>query len=121
VLFEISRRGIALRCGHTEDRLNAKPTSALTPELIEGIREHKMEIIKIVREDGEMRLSDIVQSERQVFDLARELYRPRRRCPRRPPGRRRLLDKLFRHLDPKGRNDTDAVDIAETRPRSQPR
>ena len=74
VLFEISRRGIALRCGRTEDQLNAKPTSALTPELIEGIRAHKMEIIKIVREDGEMRRSDIVQSERQVFDLAREFF-----------------------------------------------
>ena len=74
LLYQIAEAGITLTCGRTEDRLNAKPTSALTPELIEGIREHKMEIIKIVREDGEMRLSDIVQSERQVFDLARELF-----------------------------------------------
>jgi len=74
VLSEISRRGITLRCGRTEDRLNAKPTSALTPELVEEIREHKMEIIQIMREDEDMRRTGIIQSERQVFDLAREHF-----------------------------------------------
>ena len=49
LLFEISRRGITLTCGSTEDRLNAKPTSALTPKLIEEIRQHKMNIIQIMR------------------------------------------------------------------------
>ena len=74
LLFEISRRGITLTCGRTEDRLNAKPMAALTPELIGEIRQHKMEIIKIMREDEEMRRTGVIQSERQVFDLAREVF-----------------------------------------------
>lgn len=78
LLFEISRRGITLTCGSTEDRLNAKPTSALTPKLIEEIRQHKMEIIQIMREDEEMRRNGIIQSERQVFELASEYFDPSR-------------------------------------------
>jgi hypothetical protein len=74
LLYEISRRGITLTCGHTEDRLNAKPTAALTPELVEKIRQHKKELIRVVREDEEMRRTGIIQSERQVFDLSRELF-----------------------------------------------
>jgi hypothetical protein len=74
LLFEISKRGITLTCGRTVDRLNAKPTAALTPELIEEIRQHKQEIIQTLREDEEMRRTGIIQSERQVFDLAREFF-----------------------------------------------
>jgi hypothetical protein len=73
LLFRIAEAGITLTCSKTEDRLNAKPTSALTPDLIE-IREHKMETIQIMREDEEMRRTGIIQSERQVFDLAREHF-----------------------------------------------
>ena len=72
LLYEISRRGITLTCGHTGDRLNAKPTAALTPGLIEEIKEHKNELIRVVREDEEMRRTGNIQSERQVFDLWRE-------------------------------------------------
>ena len=74
LLYEISKRGITLTCGHTEDRLNAKPTAALTAELIEEIKKHKNELIQIVREDEEMRRTGIVQNERQVFELAREFF-----------------------------------------------
>jgi TubC N-terminal docking domain len=74
LLYRISEAGITLTCGRIEDRLNAKPTSALTPELIEGIKEHKMEIIRIKREDEEMRRTGIIQCERRVFDLAREFF-----------------------------------------------
>ena len=74
LLYQISEAGITLTCGRTEDRLNAKPTSALTPELIRRIKEHKMEIIQIMREDEEMRRTGRIQSERQVFDLAREYF-----------------------------------------------
>jgi len=74
LLFEISKRGITLTCGPTEDRLNAKPTAALTPELIEEIRQRKKELIQVVREDEEMRRTGIIQSERQVFELAREFF-----------------------------------------------
>lgn len=76
LLFEIAEAGITLTCSKTEDRLNAKPTAALTPELIEGIKEQKAEIIRIMREDEEMRRTGIIQSERQVFDLAREFFGP---------------------------------------------
>ena len=74
LLFKISEAGITLTCGGTENRLNARPTSALTPELIAEITEHKMEIIQIMREDEEMSRTGIIQSERQVFDLAREFF-----------------------------------------------
>ena len=74
LLYEISRRGITLTCGHTGDRLNAKPTASLTPELIEEIKQHKKELIQVVREDEEMRRTGIIQSERQVFDLARGFF-----------------------------------------------
>ncbi len=74
LLFRIAEAGITLTCSKTEDRLNAKPTSALTPDLIKEIREHKMEIIQIMREDEEMRRTGIIQSERQVFELAREHF-----------------------------------------------
>jgi hypothetical protein len=74
LLYQISEAGITLTCGRTEDRLNAKPTSALTPELINEIKEHKMEIIQIMREDEQMRRSGIIQSERQVFELAHEFF-----------------------------------------------
>ena len=74
LLFRLSEAGITLTCGHTGDRLNAKPTAALTPELVEEIRQHKMEIIQIMREDEEMRRTGIIQSQRQVLKLAREHF-----------------------------------------------
>ena len=74
LLYRISEAGVTLRCRRTEERLNASPASALTPELIEAIREHKMDIIRIMREDEEMRRTGIIQSERQVFVLAREYF-----------------------------------------------
>src|SRR5919112_1893664 len=80
LLIEIAERGITLTCGRSEDRLNAKPTNALTPELIAEIKEHKGEIIEIMREDERKREdrvleeTGIIQSERQVFKLAREYF-----------------------------------------------
>jgi hypothetical protein len=74
LLYRIAEAGITLTCSKTEDRLNAKPTSALTPNLIKEIKEHKMEIIQIMREDEALRCSGIIQCERQVFDLAHEFF-----------------------------------------------
>jgi len=74
LLYQIDKAGVMLSYFADEDRLNAKPTTALTPELVDEIREHKMEIIRIMREDEEMRRTGIIQSERQVFDLAREYF-----------------------------------------------
>ena len=80
LLIEIAERGITLACGRTEDRLNAKPTAALTSELIAQFREHKQEIIGIMHEDERKRQdrilekTGVIQSERQVFELAREYF-----------------------------------------------
>jgi hypothetical protein len=74
LLYRISEASIVLTCGREGDRLNARPASALTPELMEEIREHKMDIIRVMREDEEMRRTGIIQAERQVFDLAREYF-----------------------------------------------
>jgi hypothetical protein len=74
LLYRIDEAGVVLSYFADEDRLNAKPTAALTPELIAEITKHKMEIIQIMREDEEMRRTGRIQSERQVFDLAREYF-----------------------------------------------
>ena len=70
---QIYEAGIELSYFHEEDRLNAKPTAALTPELVNHIREHRTEIIRIMQ-DKEMCRTGIIQSEYQVFDLAREYF-----------------------------------------------
>ena len=76
LLYRTDRAGIVLSYFANEDRLNAKPTSALTSELIEEIRLHKQEITRILREDEEMRCTGTIQSERQVFEMAREYFGP---------------------------------------------
>ena len=76
--MSFTERGVTLTCGRTEDRLNAKPAGVLTPNLIAEITEHKSEIIRIMREDEENRrleVTGIIQSERQVFEMAREWFR----------------------------------------------
>jgi hypothetical protein len=74
VLYAISEAGLTLKASKTEDLLKVYPAEMLTPDLAAAIREHKADIIRIVREDEEMRHTGIIQSERQVFELARELF-----------------------------------------------
>ena len=74
ILFAISEAGLTLEAGKTEDTLKVYPAQRLTRELAEAIREHKAEIIRILREDEEMHHTGIIQSERQVFELAREHF-----------------------------------------------
>lgn len=74
LLYRIDERGVTLRCGRSDDRLHYTPPGALSPELVAELRTHKQEIIQIIREDEEMRRTGIIQSERQVFDLAREFF-----------------------------------------------
>ncbi len=88
LLIEIAKRNITLTCGRTEDRLNAKPAAALTPELIAELREHKAEIIEIMREDERLRenrrLEETgrIQNERQIFEMARKRFGdPEREVP----------------------------------------
>jgi hypothetical protein len=74
VLFAISEAGLTLKASKTENTLKAYPSENITPELAAAIREHKTEIIRILREDEEMRRTGVIQSERQVFELAREHF-----------------------------------------------
>jgi hypothetical protein len=80
LLIEIAERGITLTCGSIENRLNAKPTKALTPMLIAEIKEHKAEIIALMhederrREDRRLQESGVIQSERQVFEMAHAYF-----------------------------------------------
>jgi hypothetical protein len=74
LLYRIAERGVSLRCGWTEDRLHYAPKDVLGPELLAELRRHKLEVIEILREDEKMHRTGIIQSERQVFDLAREVF-----------------------------------------------
>jgi hypothetical protein len=73
-LYAISEAGLTLKASKTEDILKVYPAENITPELAAAIKEHKAEIIRIMREDEEMRRTGIIQSERQVFEMAREYF-----------------------------------------------
>jgi hypothetical protein len=73
-LYAISEAGLTLTASKTEDTLKVYPAENITPELAAVIKEHKADIIRIMREDEEMRSTGIIQSERQVFGLAREYF-----------------------------------------------
>ena len=75
VMFAIAEAGLTLTAGKTEDTLKVFPAERLTSDLAAAIKEHKVAIIRIMREDEEMRRTGIIQSERQVFELARDLRR----------------------------------------------
>ena len=74
VLLAISEAGLTLKAGKTEDTLKVYPAENITPELAETIKAHKSEIVRIMREDQCFRETGVIQSERQVFDLAREFF-----------------------------------------------
>ena len=74
ILYTISEAGLTLTASKTEDTLKVYPAENITPELAAAIKEHKAEIICVMREDEEMRRTGIIQSPRQVFDLAREYF-----------------------------------------------
>ena len=73
-LCAISQAGLTLTASKTEDTLKVYPTESITPKLAEVIREYKADVIHILREDEEMHHTGIIQSERQVFEMAREHF-----------------------------------------------
>ena len=75
LLYRIAEHGVSLRCGRVENRLHYAPTGALPPNLVTELKEHKPEVIQILREDEAYRRTGILQCERQVFDLARDCFR----------------------------------------------
>ena len=74
VLFAAAQAGLTLKAGMTEDTLKVYPADRLTAELATVIKEHKADIIQVLRDDEEMRRTGIIQSERQVFEMAREYF-----------------------------------------------
>jgi hypothetical protein len=73
-LYAISEAGLTLTASKTGDTLKVYPAEKLTSELAAAIKDHKADIIRIMREDEEMQRTGIIQSERQVFELAREHF-----------------------------------------------
>ncbi len=73
-LFAISEAGLAPKASKTEKTQKVYPLEKIAPELDEGIREHKADVIKIMRGYEEMGRTGIINSERQVFELAREHF-----------------------------------------------
>jgi len=73
-LYAISEAGLSLRVSETEDTLKVYPAENITPQLAAAIKEHKAEIIRILREDEEMRRTGIIESERQAVQMAREFF-----------------------------------------------
>jgi hypothetical protein len=70
----MAKARLTLKASTTKDTLKAYPAENITPELAAAIKEHKALIIRILREDEEYRRTGIIQSERQVFELAREYF-----------------------------------------------
>ena len=83
ILYAISEAGLTLTVSKTEDTLKVYPAENITPGLAAAIKEHKADLIRIWREDEEMRRTGIIQSPRQVFEMAREHFGlPKRTAPR---------------------------------------
>jgi L-aminopeptidase/D-esterase-like protein len=73
-LYAISEAGLTVTAGKTEDTLKVYPAERISPELAVAIKTHKTAIIRVMREDEEMRRTGVIQSERQVFEMAREYF-----------------------------------------------
>ena len=74
LLYRIAKHGVTLRCGWSEERLHYAPCGALPPELVAELKEHKQEVVRILREDENYRRTGIIQCKRQVFDLAQSYF-----------------------------------------------
>ena len=73
-LYAISEAGLTLEESMTKNTLKVFPAENLTPELVAAIKENKAEIIKVMREDEEIRRTGKIQFQWQVFELAREHF-----------------------------------------------
>jgi L-aminopeptidase/D-esterase-like protein len=73
-LYAISEAGLTVTASKTEDTLKVYPAERISPGLAAAIKAHKAAIIKVVREDEEMRRTGVIQSERHVLEMAREYF-----------------------------------------------
>jgi hypothetical protein len=67
ILEEVGRRGISLF--PKGDRIRFYPKNALTPELLEELKEHKAEILVVLGEEP-------VRSAGEVLEMAHEFFGP---------------------------------------------
>lgn len=73
-LYAISDAGLTMSVSKTEDTLKVYPAENNTRELAAAIKVHKAEIIRIVREDEEMRPTGCIQSERPILEMASDYF-----------------------------------------------
>ena len=73
-LHAMSETGLTLEANETGNILKVYPAERISPELAAAIKEHKADILRIVREVEKMRRTGLIQSERQVFEMAREYF-----------------------------------------------
>jgi hypothetical protein len=73
LLCQVEEHGVQLRRA-PDDRLQFSPSGALPTELVAQLREHKTEILRILKEDEVFHRTGVIQSERQVFEVAREYF-----------------------------------------------
>ncbi|PLS85944.1 MAG: hypothetical protein CYG60_09850, partial [Actinobacteria bacterium] len=64
LLREIEDRGVTLMAATVEPRLRFRPASRMTPELVEGLRAHKAEILEALE-------GPRIQDAGEVLELAR--------------------------------------------------
>jgi hypothetical protein len=74
VFLAVAQAGLSLKTSMTKDTLKVYPAERISAELAAAIKEHKADIIRILREDEKMRRTGVIQSERQVFEMAREYF-----------------------------------------------
>jgi hypothetical protein len=67
LLFAISEAGLTFTASKSEDTLKVYLAERLTADLAKATKEHKAGIIRIMREDEEMRRTGIIQSECQKW------------------------------------------------------
>ncbi len=73
LLREIEDRGVILMAAPVEPRLRFRPASRLTPALVEGLRQHKAEILEVLegREKPGQNSDPVIESAGEVLALAR--------------------------------------------------
>lgn len=69
LLSEIEGRGVTLMVAPVEPRLRFRPASALTPDLVEGLREHKAAILEALEHRAGP--APTIRNAGEVLELAR--------------------------------------------------
>jgi len=95
VLSRVQGHGITLL--PDGDRLRFRPAAALTPEMIDELRQHKEDILKILRrrEEVQQDTSPLIENASEVRQIAREVLGPVENpvTPPPPPGRDPLVHR----------------------------